>query len=383
MSSQFEKEILAFLKKHGLSQDDNLVVAFSGGADSLSLLIALSCLGFKNVEAVYVNHNLRTFLELQKEIELNRVNAERLSVPFKIFEIEKNLILKNASKNSTGIEGEARNQRLAILESEAKRFNNAYILTGHNRNDADEWDLISFFRGNLSINPMKEKRDNYLRPLLNITHKEAIKYCREHGFEYSEDSTNSENEHLRNKVRNILVPKINEIFPSFEKSFAIRRLFEDVDDEKDIRVKEGEYFSIPSVFIETKDFLGHSKEKKKKAILDAFEIFGKETNGGRISLSSVYDILSKESINTSTVLLKYGLYVFKTSFRLENEALVFMKKADVDKSIASRENPQAYVKEGVKVKINGVSKNALKVLKDKKVPSVLRPLVKLSEILCL
>lgn len=379
MSCRFEEQVSAFFKKYHLSANDNFVVAFSGGADSLSLLIALFKLGFKNIEAVYVNHNLRSNAELEREIKLNTVNAEKLNFPLKFFEIEKGLILRNATKNNVGIEAEARSQRLSILENEAKKFNNAYILTGHNRNDADEWEIISFFRGNLSVQSMKEKRDNYLRPLLNITHKEAIEYCRAKGFEYSEDSTNSENEHLRNKVRNILIPKISEVFPSFEKSFSIRRLFDEFDNEKEIPINKGEYFGIPSVIINTKDMEGHSKEKLKKAILDSFGNYKKDTNGGRISLSSVYDVLSLLRANTSTVLLKYGVYVFKTSFRLDSESLVFMKKANVDSKIASRDKGKTYVKEGIKIKTKSGNKAALKILKDKKVPSVLRPLITLDE----
>lgn len=381
MTFQFEKTIKDFFKEQNVKNSDNFIVAFSGGSDSLSLLIALKKIGCKNVLPVYVNHNLRGDDELKSEINLNRENAKSLGYDLKIVTIDKNIIESGARKNSIGIEAEARRLRLEILEKEAKLYNNAYILTGHNKNDSLEWEIISYFRGRPSYGFIPERRDMYLRPLLKITHDETKEYCLENGFKFALDSTNDENEHLRNKVRNILIPKIEEIFPSFSKTFETRRSLFSFDDEKEIDVNKCTYLGIPCIETRVKDFENHSISKKCDAVLTAFSYFNKTTNGGRVSFSSVYDVLSLLYANTSKSLLLYDIYVCKTSYLLDEEHLIFIAKKDVDKKLKERDKNKIYVKEGIKIKINGCTKTSLKVLKDKKVPSFLRPLFLVDELL--
>ena len=380
MNYRFEKTVSDFLKRYDVSKEDSLIIAFSGGADSLSLMIALRRLNYTNVKGVYVNHNLRSKDEIKSEIALNKANAEKLGFDLFIKEIPEGVIKNGARGNEIGIEGEARNIRLSLLEAEAQMRNAKYILTGHNRDDRNEWEIISFFRGAVGFSTIPEYRHPYLRPLITLSHKDAITYCKSNKFKYSEDITNYEDEHLRCKVRNILIPEIEKVFPSFSKAFENRRSIYKTQDASEINIVSSTYYGIKCVEISVDDLNSSSIPERTNVIHNALSHFNKGTNGGRISLRDVKAILDIAGLSDSKTLLISGVYVFKTSYLLDKVMLIFMKQVDVNDAILNRDRAKKYAEEGVKIKVNGATKSALKHLKDKKVPRVIRPLIPLDEI---
>ena len=380
MIYRFEKKIKDYILRHHIKNNDSILVAFSGGPDSLALTIALKRLKFNNLKCVYVNHNLRSAFELDKEIELNKLNTNKLGVELLVRDIDKGKILKGARDNQIGIEAEARNLRLKILEEEQRKYNAKYIATAHNSNDRDEWEIISFFRGGIGFSTIPEYRFPYIRPMINATHNEAIEYCKYYRYTPSIDSTNEENDHLRCKVRNILVPVIESIFPSFNKALENKREIYSTNKEKDVSFIKIEYMEIDALCIDVLDFLNTSIPSRTTTILNVLSSIGKETNGGRFSLKDVNEILYVTNISESKTLLISGVYIFKTSYLFDSEKLVFMKKSDVDAAITRRDTSKSYVSEGIKIQTVCGTKSALKILKDKKVPRVLRQLVLVEDI---
>ena len=100
MIYQFEKKIQAILNKYEIDKTTPLLCAFSGGADSLSTLIALKKLGYNVKRAIYVNHALRSKEELDREIILNRENAKKLNVAFEIKNTKSGEILSKAKDDN-------------------------------------------------------------------------------------------------------------------------------------------------------------------------------------------------------------------------------------------------------------------------------------------
>lgn len=218
---KFENSIDLFCKRFQIDKDCNVIVAFSGGADSLALLVALTRIGFEKITAIYVNHHLRSKKELDEEIKLNSKNAKALGVEFIILDADAKKI--DRLKSTLGLEGAARIVRYELLYDFAAKNNCHYILTAHNSTDCDEGDIIQFFRGADDFNSIPEKNDIIYRPLLNFSHADNEKYCRECGFDYSQDTTNFDDEHLRSRIRINLIGIIEKIFPSFQNSFKVRR----------------------------------------------------------------------------------------------------------------------------------------------------------------
>ena len=114
------------LSRLQIPSDGDLVLAFSGGSDSLALL---SLLPPERTTAVYVNHNIRGQAELEREIELNRRNAERFFIPFKVLTVERGKVEELARGGRMGIEAAARRLRYSLLST----IKGSYILTAHHQ----------------------------------------------------------------------------------------------------------------------------------------------------------------------------------------------------------------------------------------------------------
>ena len=127
--------------------EGKLLIAFSGGSDSLFLLSVLSEAAGDRTEAVYVNHHLRPETELREEIELNIRNAERLNIPLTIINVPEGEITKLAKEKDCGVEAAAREVRYSILREKADNEHFDWILTAHHREDQAETVLMRILSG--------------------------------------------------------------------------------------------------------------------------------------------------------------------------------------------------------------------------------------------
>ncbi|MBP5163006.1 MAG: tRNA lysidine(34) synthetase TilS [Spirochaetales bacterium] len=200
-----------------------VLVAFSGGCDSLALLaLCARTLGKDKVTAVYVNHRLRDEYELEKEIDLNRRNCTALGVSLIIRELDEGAVRTLASERGGGTEDAARHLRYKVLEEERVRTGSTWILTAHHRQDHVETILMRLRSGSPSVTLLaireKDERRCLLRPILDLTRAELEAYNKELGLEWSTDSTNSDARYTRNLIRNQAIPEIQAIWPDFENS---------------------------------------------------------------------------------------------------------------------------------------------------------------------
>ena len=200
--SSYRERILSLLS---LPSEGNLLVAFSGGSDSLALL---SLLPRERTKALYVNHHIRTDEELEKEIALNRRNCERLGIPLKIVELDREAVESLSVSEGIGTEGAARVLRYeALLKEDAD-----WILTAHHQDDEVETFLMRVLDGSpfWKYEGVRKVDGRIWRPMLNVPKSLIEGYLEEEKLEYSYDSTNSDTTYRRNFIRHNLLPLITE-----------------------------------------------------------------------------------------------------------------------------------------------------------------------------
>ncbi len=198
-----------------------LLVAFSGGCDSLALLsLCVSSIGAGRTVPVYVNHNIRDKAELKAEISLNIDNCKALGLDLIVRTLEEGAVKALSDRRKGGTEDAARTLRYEILEEERLRNGCEYILTAHHRQDQIETIVMRLRAGSpmtslKGISSVDENR-HLLRPLLGFSRQELESYLEDKGLRWSTDSTNSDAQFRRNEVRNIIIPRMKAICPGFE-----------------------------------------------------------------------------------------------------------------------------------------------------------------------
>ena len=200
--SSYRERILSLLS---LPSEGNLLVAFSGGSDSLALL---SLLPRERTKALYVNHHIRTDEELEKEMDLNRRNCERLGIPLKIVELDREAVESLSVSEGIGTEGAARVLRYeALLKEDVD-----WILTAHHQDDEVETFLMRVLDGSpfWKYEGVRKVDGRIWRPMLNVPKSLIEGYLEEEKLEYSYDSTNSDTTYRRNFIRHNLLPLITE-----------------------------------------------------------------------------------------------------------------------------------------------------------------------------
>lgn len=222
-----EEKAFEFIQKHHLLKaEDTVIVAFSGGADSIALLHFL----WKNKEklnirvlAAHLNHGLRGS-ESDQEEEFVRKVCDGFSVP--LFIGKANMLDRDFPKGM-GTEEYARKLRYDFLENVALE-NDAKIATAHTLSDNSETVLFNMIRGSgprgmRGITPM---RQNIIRPLLCVSRTEIETYCKINDLLYVTDSSNLELVYTRNRMRLEVLPLLEQVHTGAQSS--INALAEDM-----------------------------------------------------------------------------------------------------------------------------------------------------------
>jgi tRNA(Ile)-lysidine synthase len=229
---------------HGLPQDfceAGVMIAVSGGADSAALLRAFATLWEDHefpLAAAHLNHGLRG-LEADEDANwLTKLCAD-LEIPLTIGKIN---TAESAEKQGETIEEAARNVRYRFLEETARTENCRYVAVAHTADDQAETILhhilrgtgISGLRGIPQSRPLSKPQSQndldgaadeivLVRPLLSVTRREVEKYLTDIGQTYRHDRTNDDSKFTRNRIRNELIPQLQQDYhPGIQD--ALRRL---------------------------------------------------------------------------------------------------------------------------------------------------------------
>ena len=185
-----------------LPPNAKILVAVSGGADSLALLLALRQ-AHLDVVAGHVNHGLRG-AESDGDEQFVRELCQRENIASDVRRVQ----CKNSGEDA------ARQARYAALIEMAQAHDCALIATGHTADDVLETIFINWLRGAsvaglAGIPPRRELENGLLlvRPLLNATRDQTREFCRANDWQWREDSSNASELYTRNRVR-LLLPQL-------------------------------------------------------------------------------------------------------------------------------------------------------------------------------
>ncbi|WP_211749448.1 tRNA lysidine(34) synthetase TilS [Paenibacillus sp. Marseille-Q4541] len=188
-----------------------IVVAVSGGADSVALLHILHQIALYRTPltliCAHVHHGFRT--ESDDEAVLVKKYAESLHIPFEMVQLDMPKYIKESGRNA---QDAAREKRYAFLHEVAAKYEANSIALAHHADDQAETVLLHMLRGSgasgLSGIKMKriEKNVELIRPCLRITKTDLVQVCEKAGLPYVTDSSNMNRKYLRNAIRLDVLP---------------------------------------------------------------------------------------------------------------------------------------------------------------------------------
>lgn len=220
-------------------QDENYILAVSGGIDSVVLLHILASTSDKQFVVAHFDHGIRSDSYLDAEFVRQLAKKYKLS-----FETERVELGADASEDL------ARQVRYKFLQDVKIKYNAQGIILAHHQDDAQETAIINLLRGTNRKGLSSLKSSGVLvRPMLGATKQQIISYAKKNNLQWREDSTNQNQKYLRNYVRHTILPSfdnvskqqlnriiqassklniqidelLNELWPNHEERFKIKR----------------------------------------------------------------------------------------------------------------------------------------------------------------
>nr|WP_319512447.1 tRNA lysidine(34) synthetase TilS [uncultured Draconibacterium sp.] len=212
----FDQFITNIKQKQLIKSGEKVLLAISGGIDSMVLLHLFERTGFEYGIA-HCNFRLRG-AESDGDEAFVHEQVEQHGTPahFETFDTKEYASLKGIS-----IEMAARELRYEFFERIRKEYEYDYIVTAHHQDDLIETFFLNLSRktGIRGLTGIKEKKGKLIRPLLFASREEIEKYASENFIPYREDSSNSEVVYQRNFLRHKILPLFSELNPAFKKNF--------------------------------------------------------------------------------------------------------------------------------------------------------------------
>ena len=311
-----------------ISKNDKVLVAVSGGPDSMTLITILNALKEKlhiSLAIAHVNHKIRKEADEEKIYVENF--AKSINVPF--YYLEKDVI-SEAKKHKMGIEEYARKIRYDFFYELKEKYGYDKIAIAHNLNDKVETVLLNIIRGSSvkGLIGIKYKNDDIIRPLLDIKKEEVMNFCKDNNINPCIDKTNFDDTYTRNKVRLKLIPFIEKEFnPSFIEGITRLSFLAENDEEfideyvkkivnESIISKENnniifkyeniksEKIAVKSRFIKNivEELLMNTEGLEKKHILDIIKLLDNNIKGKKYIIGNKFTIV---------ILKKYVAKIYK------------------------------------------------------------------------
>ena len=237
------------LKKSGLiKKNEKILVAFSGGPDSVflyNLLFFLREYYSIEISLIYVNHNLRK--DVKNDLNFVEEFSKENNVPLYIESVD---VRKYGAENKKSIELAARELRYEAIEKVLQNLNYDKIATGHNLDDNIETFIFRLLRGT-SLKGLKgipSERKNIIRPILQFEKKEILNYLQENKKSYIIDYTNSENDYTRNYIRNEIFPMFVNINPTFRNK--VNELIQEINNKESLKTYISEEKNTKEKFVQ-------------------------------------------------------------------------------------------------------------------------------------
>lgn len=217
--AKFEDIIKENMEIAGLPVPPFLIVALSGGADSVALAEALAEIGCRLV-AVHCNYHLRG-AESDRDAAYVRRYCEERGIPLVLrdFDVE-----RRKAETGESTEMACRELRYALFDRVLRETGAVAVAVGHHREDNIETFFINLLRGSgltgLTGMRLMDRDRHIFRPMLNLTRAEIEVYLRGRGVGWVNDSTNAVSDVGRNRLRNEVLPRLREQFPDADARIA-------------------------------------------------------------------------------------------------------------------------------------------------------------------
>lgn len=258
------KKVYEFLKNN-INKNEVIVIACSGGPDSMCLLDIVNNLKEElNLKIIiaHVNHKLR--YESKEEAIMVENYAKKHNLSFELLEI--NEYLKNPFS-----EEDARRRRYKFFDDVVKKYKASLLLTAHHGDDLIETILMRITRGSnlngyIGIRKIAQN-DNYkiYRPLIIVTKDDIINYNKENNVPFKEDKSNNELTITRNRYRHIILPFLKKENPKVnEKYLKFSKELEEYDNFVKTYIINNEY--IKDNYIDIKKISKESNFIKRKCL---------------------------------------------------------------------------------------------------------------------
>ena len=202
--------------KFSFLYDKNLLIAISGGIDSVVLTHLLHKLHF-TISLAHCNFSLRG-KESNEDEEFVKELGEKLEIQTHTIKFDTEAY---AEEKGISTQMAARDLRYDWFQKIAKENNIDYIITGHQKDDVLETFLINLTRGTGldGLTGIPEIQGNIVRPFMIFTRNEILVYAAKKKIEWREDRTNSSIRYVRNKIRHKVVPILKELNPNLLDTF--------------------------------------------------------------------------------------------------------------------------------------------------------------------
>lgn len=231
-SMNLEKKFLYTVRKFNLiSKGDKVLIAFSGGPDSVllaSLLIKFkNYLGIEEVGLAHLNHLLRPDAGQDEEFSISFADKNSLRIFTKRVDVK---ALAKSGKRS--VEDVGREERYRFLRETASREGFNKIATAHHLSDLAETMTLWFLQGSKKgLKGFKPLSGDIIRPLYYLTKEEIVEYCKKNNLNFVVDLSNLSEKYLRNRIRLKVIPVLKEVNTSLEASLERMSYFINLDEE--------------------------------------------------------------------------------------------------------------------------------------------------------
>ena len=281
MLTNLVNKVADFIKANELFENaDKVLLAVSGGADSIALLHVMHVLKKKGVISVdlccaHINHQLRAGqADRDEEFVLAQMAKLQLGVSTRRIDVR-----EFARMNKMSIETAARKMRIENFLDIAGENNCSHIVTGHQKDDNAETVLHRLlrgtgFRGLAGIWPMRTFDGNirFVRPFICVTRDEIVKYLHQNKLQWCEDATNIDCRYTRNYIRHKLLPELQKdctgslVEQFFKLSESARRFYKHISSHVDNIWSKIADYTDKNVTLNLKIFLEQSQPVKVEII---------------------------------------------------------------------------------------------------------------------
>lgn len=211
------EQLLNHIKRNNLCKTtDKILLAVSGGVDSMVMLHLFRQTGFK-IGVVHCNFQLRGEASMGDE-EFVRQTCDENNIPFYVKRFN---TLTYAEENRLSIQMAARDLRYSFFDTLVDGLAYDYLATAHHLNDSIETTLLNLVKGTGidGLSGIPQTKDKVIRPLLFATKEMLMDYATRYHLSWREDVSNGSTDYQRNFIRHRIIPELKALNPNFENTF--------------------------------------------------------------------------------------------------------------------------------------------------------------------